>query len=88
MTRFDGRGVSSQRGTTVIASLASLASTNISVTFPVAFDVPPFVTVITQNSRLTVGANAVTTTGFNLAVSNWSNGVSPSTSATWVAVDA
>lgn len=79
-------GTPEQRGREPVAALAAGASANIPVTFPVPFKVAPTVTVTSESSRLTVAANLITTTGFNLGVSNWSPGALPgATFAQWTA---
>jgi hypothetical protein len=68
------------------AGAASITASNIpnatgvtvAITFPPGrFTSPPIVMGNADSSRLTVSANAITTTGCNLRVDNWSTGTAP-----------
>lgn len=63
------------------SDVAANSGLSIAVTFPSGrFTTPPYVTVGTDNTRLNVGLSAVTATGFNFLLTNWT-GASVNTSA-------
>lgn len=75
-----------QSGTKAVGALANGGTWNTQITFPTPFPTVPAVTASTGSYRYTAGADSITTTGFQLNVSNYSGAAGAAVGATWIAV--
>lgn len=81
------RSYAKAAGTASIGVVPSGSTTTaLAQTFPAGrFSVPPIVTVTTDQTRVSAVAADVTTTGFNLYMSNWTTGASANGQLRWTA---
>ena len=75
-----------QSGVSAQASLAAgAARNNIDTTFPEPFATVPRVVMTPHSGRLNAGVGAVTTTGFNWGLNNWTSGNASAGDVQWIA---
>ena len=85
-------GLLIQWGTKSVASLTATATTNFTVTFPVAYTVAPHVimnlyrTTLANSKRFAVLARSVTTTAINGGIYNSGAAVSSASTVGWIAI--
>lgn len=86
-----GRTLRHARGQLTTGSLAAsnTASRKIAVDFPAGrFTAPPIVLITSGGTRVSCAAEDVTTTGFTLAMANYTQGIAQAFQVFWYAVEA
>lgn len=64
--------------TTTSGAIGAGSAGSRGISFPAGrFTVPPYVFAISENGRLTIGAQSISTSGATLSINNWSNGSAP-----------